>query len=218
MRAPRGLALAAALGTVTAAALLGGRAADDPPEVSTASRAWTAAVAAVSATPSPSVNAPSALSSYRSTRAHEEVAAPIHLRIPAIDVDTGLETLRRAADATIEVPRQPSSAGWWADGPRPGQVGPAVVLGHVDSRTGPAVFFRLGELTASDEVFIDRADGSTVRFVVTTLHRFHKDEFPTELVYYPTLKPELRLVTCGGPIDPSTGHYRDNLVVFAVQA
>ena len=160
----------------------------------------------------------SALSSYRSTRAHTETAAPVRLRIPSIDVDTGLEALGRAPDRSIEVPRQPSSAGWWAGGPRPGQVGPAVILGHVDSKTGPAVFFRLDELEAGDEVLVERTDGTTARFLVTRLERYHKAEFPTELVYYPTVEPELRLVTCGGPFDPSTGHYRDNLVAFATQA
>jgi sortase (surface protein transpeptidase) len=166
----------------------------------------------------PSREAHSGLWSYRSTRAHSETAVPVRLRIPSIDVDTGLEALGRAADQSIEVPRHPSSAGWWAGGPRPGQVGPAVILGHVDSRTGPAVFFRLGELEAGDEVLIEREDGTTARFLVTRLDRYHKSEFPGELVYYPTVEPELRLVTCGGPFDPSTGHYRDNLVVFAVQA
>jgi sortase (surface protein transpeptidase) len=166
----------------------------------------------------PSLATHSGLSSYRSTRAHTETAAPVRLRIPSIDVDTGLEALGRAPDQSIEVPRQPSSAGWWAGGPRPGQVGPAVILGHVDSKTGPAVFFRLGELEAGDEVLVERADGTTARFLVTTLERYHKAEFPSELVYYPTVKPELRLVTCGGPFDSSTGHYRDNLVAFAAQA
>jgi hypothetical protein len=166
----------------------------------------------------PSGEAHPGLWSYRSTRAHSEMAAPVRLRIPSIDVDSGLEDLGRAADQSIEVPRQPSSAGWWAGGPRPGQVGPAVILGHVDSKTGPAVFFRLGELGAGAEVLVERTDGTTARFLVTRLARYQKSEFPSELVYYPTLEPELRLVTCGGPFDPSTGHYRDNLVVFAAQA
>jgi sortase (surface protein transpeptidase) len=166
----------------------------------------------------PSLPAHSGLWSYRSTRAHSETAAPVRLRIPAIDVDTGLEELGRAPDQSIEVPRQPSSAGWWAGGPRPGQVGPAVILGHVDSKTGPAVFFRLGELKAGVEILVERTDGTAARFLVTKLERYHKSEFPSELVYYPTVEPELRLVTCGGPFDPSTGHYRDNLVAFAAQA
>lgn len=169
-------------------------------------------------TSEPSLAPHSDLSSYHSTRAHSETAPPVRLRIPSIDVDTRLEALGQAPDLSLEVPRQPSSAGWWAGGPRPGQVGPAVILGHVDSKSGPAVFFRLGELEAGDEVLVERADGTTAHFRVTTLDRYHKAEFPSELVYYPTVEPELRLVTCGGPFDPSTGHYRDNLVVFAAQA
>jgi sortase (surface protein transpeptidase) len=171
---------------------------------------------AFSAPPSPAER--SGVSSYRSTRTHDAVAGPVRLRIPSINVNTGLEELRRAADQTIQVPRDPDSAGWWADGPRPGQVGPAVILGHVDSKTGPAVFFRLVELAVGADILVDLADGTTVRFTVTVLDRYRKDEFPTDLVYYPTLDRELRLVTCGGPIDPTTGHYRDNLVVFAVRA
>jgi hypothetical protein len=201
------------------AALLGACAVTDGGDNSTAS-AGASTVADDRASPSrgSTGTSPSALASYRSIRNHDEVAEPIRLRIPFIGVDSALEALRPAADQSIEVPRQPSTAGWWADGPRPGQMGPAVVLGHLDSKTGPAVFFRLGELRRGDEVLVDRADGSTVRFAVTALHWYQKDDFPTELVYYPTLYSELRLVTCGGTIDPSTGHYRENLVVFAAQA
>jgi sortase (surface protein transpeptidase) len=181
-------------------------------------RASTVAGSTVSPPPRPTPTAHTALSSYRSLRSHDAVAEPVRLHIPAIGVDSPLETLRRAADQSIEVPGQPSSAGWWADGPRPGQLGPAVVLGHLDSKTGPAVFFRLPELRPGDEILVDRTDGTTVRFIVSGLHWYQKDEFPTELVYYPTLNPELRLVTCGGPMDPSTGNHRDNLVVYATHA
>jgi sortase (surface protein transpeptidase) len=157
------------------------------------------------------------LSTYRSTRSHDATAAPVRVRIPSIGVDSGLEELVREDDQSIAVPEDPDSAGWWAGGPRPGQVGPAVILGHLDSRTGPAVFYRLGELTAGDEVLVDRADGSTARFLVTSTQRYAKAKFPSELVYYPTLRPELRLVTCGGPRDP-TGRSLDNVVLFAEQA
>lgn len=174
--------------------------------------------ASAASTAEPNLVAHSHLSSYRSTRTHSETARPIRLRIPAIDVDTGLEDLGRAPDKSIEVPSQPDIAGWWAGGPRPGQVGPAVILGHLDSKTGPAVFIRLDELEAGDEVLVDRTDGTTARFLVTSLKSYEKAEFPSELVYYPTLDAELRLVTCGGPFDRSMGHYRDNLVVFAAQA
>jgi sortase (surface protein transpeptidase) len=173
---------------------------------------------ATATTREPSAAAPSLLSTYRSTRTYTETAAPVRLRIPSIDVDTSLETLGRGPDNSIEVPRIPSSAGWWAGGSRPGQVGPAVILGHVNSKTGPAVFHRLDELAAGDEILVDRADDSTARFLVSSLASYPKTEFPSELVYYPTLRPELRLVTCGGPLDGSTRRHRDNLVVFATQA
>jgi hypothetical protein len=103
------------------------------------------------------------LSTYRSTRTHSEIALPVRLRIPAIDVD----------------------------------------------------FSRLDTLQRGDEILVDRADGTTARFVVTGLGNYRKGAFPSDLVYYPTLDPELRLVTCGGPI---SGQYSENLVVFAAQA
>jgi sortase (surface protein transpeptidase) len=219
MREPRGCARAATVGTVWLAALLGGCAATEHADRSTTSTGTSAAAGSgVPPSPGPNATASSAVSTYRSTRSHDAVPEPTRLRIPAIKVDTPLETLRRAADQSIEVPRHPNSAGWWAEGARPGQPGPAVLLGHLDSKTGPAVFFRLGDLGPGDEVLVDRIDGSTVRFVVTGQHQYQKEQFPTELVYYPTLEPELRLVTCGGSINPTTGHYRDNLVVFAIQA
>jgi sortase (surface protein transpeptidase) len=106
-------------------------------------------------------------------------------------------------------------AGWYALGPRPGDPGSAVILGHVDSTTGPAVFYRLRELRPGDEIVITRVDGSRVRFVVERIATYPKQRFPTDEVYYPTLKPTLRLVTCGGSFDFSTGHYRANVIVFA---
>ncbi|MBC8093362.1 MAG: class F sortase, partial [Pseudonocardia sp.] len=100
----------------------------------------------------------------------------------------------------------------------PGDAGPALVAGHVDSRSGPGVFFRLGEVQVGDRVEVARADGSTVAFTVTGRFDTPKAAFPTELVYAPTPGPELRLVTCGGSFDRATGHYRDNIVVEAVLA
>ena len=218
MRSLRGRICVAAAGMLLGAPFVGGCAVADGAPPAAASRPLSTASAGSVPAPSQTVSAHPDLSAYRSVRTHPEVAGPVRLRVPAIDVSTGLESLRKAADQSIEVPRKPGSAGWWADGPRPGQPGPAVILGHVDSKTGPAVFFRLDELQPGADLLVDRADGSTVRFVVTEVHDYPKDEFPSELVYYPTLEPELRLVTCGGPINPSTGHYRDNLVVFAAQA
>jgi sortase (surface protein transpeptidase) len=169
------------------------------------------------ASATPSLTPHSNLSTYRSTRVHSETALPVRLRIPAIDVDTGLESLGLASDQSIEVPSEPGVAGWWEGGPRPGQVGPAVILGHV-RWNAPAVFSRLDRLERGDEVLVDRADGTTARFVVTGQGTYRKAAFPSDLVYYPTLDPELRLVTCGGPYDRAARTYTENLVVFAARA
>ncbi|HEU0212516.1 MAG TPA: class F sortase [Jiangellaceae bacterium] len=169
------------------------------------------------ASATPSLTPHSDLSTYRSIRGHSETALPVRLRIPAIDVDTGLESLGLASDQSIEVPSEPGVAGWWEGGPRPGQVGPAVIMGHV-RWNAPAVFSRLDRLERGDEVLVDRADGTTARFVVTGQGMYRKAAFPSDLVYYPTLDPELRLVTCGGPYDRAAGTYTENLVVFAARA
>ena len=169
------------------------------------------------ASATPSLTPHSNLSTYRSTRTHSETALPLRLRIPAIDVDTRLVKLGLERDKSIEVPDELGVAGWWEGGPRPGQTGPAVIMGHV-RWDAPAVFSRLHTLQRGDEILVDRADGTTARFVVTGQGNYRKVAFPSDLVYYPTLEPELRLVTCGGPIDPATGHYSENLVVFAAQA
>ena len=107
-------------------------------------------------------------------------------------------------------------AGWFTGGAAPGDVGPAVVAGHVDSVDGPAVFSRLGELGPGAEVLVDREDGTTARFTVTEVARYPKTAFPTEAVYGPTPRAELRLVTCGGEFDRSRRSYVDNVVVTAV--
>ncbi|PZA22338.1 sortase domain-containing protein, partial [Modestobacter versicolor] len=106
-------------------------------------------------------------------------------------------------------------AGWFAAGPAPGETGPAVLAGHVDDRTGPAVFFRLEELTAGDEVRVTGADGQLVTFTVTRVASYPKDAFATAEVYGPTTGAELRLITCGGTFDRSRRSYTDNVVVFA---
>ncbi|MBM7805597.1 hypothetical protein JOD57_001434 [Geodermatophilus bullaregiensis] len=145
-------------------------------------------------------------------------AAPTRVRVPGIGVDSGLVDLGLDAAGALEVPADPGTAGWYAAGTVPGAVGPAVVTGHVDSADGPAVFSRLRELTAGDEVLVDRADGTTARFTVTRVERHPKDAFPTRAVYGPTADAQLRLVTCGGAFDRSVRSYEDNVVVFATLA
>jgi Sortase domain len=140
---------------------------------------------------------------------------PVRLTIPAIRVATPLVRLGRERDGSMQVPADFARAGWFAEGLSPGQVGPAVIAGHVDSRTGPAVFYRLRELRAGDAVEVERADGVRLRFVVEQARSFPKATFPTAEVFGPAPWAALRLVTCGGDFDRSRGSYRDNLVVFA---
>ncbi|BAL86957.1 putative sortase family protein [Actinoplanes missouriensis 431] len=152
---------------------------------------------------------------FRSESGTARVAEPVRLRIPELGVRSSLQRLGVQADGTIAVPEDPGVAGWYADGPRPGQAGPAVVLGHVDSRSGPGVFARLAGVAAGTSVLVDRADGTTVTFRISGVSRVSKEEFPTALVYAPTLDAALRLVTCGGEFDEGRGSYRDNVIVYA---
>ena len=152
---------------------------------------------------------------FRSTRGYKATPAPVRIDIPRIGVTSSLDRLGRAADKTVEVPTRWEVAGWYAAGTRPGDPGSAVILGHVDSKRGPAVFFRLRELRKGDEIAVGRADGSTIRFAVERVAQYDKQRFPTDEVYYPTLTPALRLVTCGGEFDPAAGSYRDNVIAFA---
>ena len=158
---------------------------------------------------------PPGVAGFRSVRTYDEPALPVRLWIPAIAVSSPLVRLGRLPDGSLEVPRDWDKAGWYDQGPRPGQPGPAVILGHVDSKTGPAVFYRLQELRPGAIVRVGLADGRVLVFRVQRVSRYPKDEFPTEAVYLPTLSRELRLITCGGSFDYASGHYRDNIVVFA---
>ncbi|GAA4697872.1 class F sortase [Phytohabitans rumicis] len=140
---------------------------------------------------------------------------PTRVRIPRIGVDSSLAVLGLEASGALRPPDKYGQAGWYGGGPAPGDVGPAVLAGHVDSKSGPAVFYRLHELRAGDVVEVSRG-ADRVAFRVTSVTRYPKDKFPTAAVYGPTPGPELRLVTCGGTFDRGRGSYRDNIVVFAV--
>lgn len=146
-------------------------------------------------------------------------AAPVSLRIPALGLTSGLLVLGQQPDGSLAVPpRGPhyDQAGWYRYSPAPGAVGPAVIVGHVDSQSGgPSVFYRLAELRPRDRVLVTAADGSVVVFAVDVVRRFAKTAFPTRLVYGNTAGPELRLITCAGAFDRRTGHYLDNVVVSA---
>ena len=171
---------------------------------------------ATSKAPDQAASGVDAARGFRSARGYRATPIPVRIDIPRIGVSSSLIRLGRAPDGTVEVPEPWEVAGWYALGPRPGELGSAVILGHVDSKEdGPAVFFRLRELARGDQIRVRRADGSTVRFVVQRTEQYDKQRFPTDDVYYPTLTPGLRLVTCGGEFDATAGSYRSNIIVFA---
>lgn len=114
----------------------------------------------------------------------------------------------------MQVPTDFQQPGWFRLGPAPGQLGSAVILGHVDSFRGPAVFFRLGDLRPGDSVSVSRSDGTIARFLVVSVATYPKTRFPTREVYGPHGYSGLQLVTCGGGFDPATGHYLSNVVVY----
>lgn len=145
-----------------------------------------------------------------------EAAEPVRLRIPAIGVAAPVEPLAVGRDRELPPPRGHRSTGWWREGPEPGEPGPAVLVGHYDSGTGPAVFHRLAALRPGDRVDVDRADGSSVSFTVRRLTAHPQDAFPADRVYGGTGgRPALRLITCDGTYDRAAGRYSGNLVVFA---
>lgn len=195
------------------------------PSATTASVTPTAPTSRSGAAPS-SVSGPGsllpALSDGPTGPAHDvtsspaQVARPVRVRIPAIGVDSSLQTLGLTRSGELQTPSKWQQAGWYGDGVRPGDIGPAVIAGHIDSVSGPAVFYRLRELHSGDRVYVSRADGSTVTFTVSTIAQYPKSRFPTEAVYGPTSEPVLRLVTCTGVFDARHHNYLDNLVVTAV--
>jgi LPXTG-site transpeptidase (sortase) family protein len=144
-------------------------------------------------------------------------SAPVKIRIPAIGVDAPVMEVGRDADGTVQVPplAEHNLTGWYRYGPSPGQRGPAVILGHVDSTAGISVFYRLRNMHAGDTVYVTLADGKVAAFAVDGLQKVAKDAFPTASVYGKAGYPSLRLITCGGPFDQATGHYVDNIIVYA---
>ncbi|MFF0174932.1 class F sortase [Micromonospora profundi] len=146
-------------------------------------------------------------------------AAPVRVQIPAIDVRAEIIPVGADASGVLEVPPldRPTIAGWYRHGVSPGETGNAVLVGHVDSPAGPAVFFDLGRLRAGQEIQVVRADAQVATFTVDGVHAYPKDRFPTDLVYGPADAAGLRLITCGGRFDSTTGNYEDNIVVLATR-
>jgi hypothetical protein len=142
---------------------------------------------------------------------------PRRIAIRAIGVAAPVVPLRLEPDGTMETPDDSHDAGWYEPGREPGERGPAVIAGHVDSKNGPAVFYRLRDLRRGDVIRIQRADRSVVHFRVEGLERWPKAEFPTRRVFGSTHISALRLVTCSGDFDASAGHYVDNTIVYAAR-
>ncbi|MEV0806133.1 class F sortase [Micromonospora sp. NPDC050200] len=143
---------------------------------------------------------------------------PKAITIPRIGVNAGIITLGTNPDGTVQVPPldQAQLAGWYSPGPSPGEVGNAVIVGHVDSaKIGPAVFFELGALQPGDTITVTREDAQQASFKVDSVKSYPKTSFPTELVYGPSDKASLRVVTCGGQFDQTNRSYLNNIIVLA---
>ncbi|HQU00476.1 MAG TPA: class F sortase [Acidimicrobiales bacterium] len=139
---------------------------------------------------------------------------PVKVIIPSLGVVARVVELGLMADRQVQVPTTTTVAGWYKLGPTPGQLGSSVLLGHVDSYTGPGIFFRLRDLVAGQSVEVLLANGVTTHFVVERVVQYSKNNFPDRLVYGNHGTQSLNLVTCGGAFDHATGHYEANVVVF----
>jgi hypothetical protein len=142
-------------------------------------------------------------------------STPTELQIPAIGLAVSLSTLGLNPDGSVQVPTDIQQPGWYRLGPSPGQIGSAVILGHVDSYQGPAVFFKLRSLVAGDLIDVNLADGNIAQFKVTSVAMYLKASFPDQAVYGSRGVSELQLVTCAGAFDSQTGHYLSNIVVYS---
>ncbi|MFI6733554.1 class F sortase [Nonomuraea sp. NPDC050451] len=142
---------------------------------------------------------------------------PESIDIPSIDVDAPLMKLGLSKDGEVELPpyEKPKVAGWYTGSAVPGEKGASVIIGHVDTKTAPAVFYKLRQLRKGETVKVERSDGKVVSFKVDHVEQVHKDSFPTRRVY---LEDGLKLVTCGGKFDYATGEYLDNIIVYASRA
>ncbi|GLX92871.1 hypothetical protein Hesp01_08210 [Herbidospora sp. NBRC 101105] len=147
--------------------------------------------------------------------AAKDVANPTRVRIPAIKVNSRIIPLKLDKKGKLLAPKRFDVAGWHKSGPEPGEKGVAVIAAHVDSTSGPAVFYRLRELKPGHKVTVGRADGSSVTFTVYRVARYPKNGIPDRLVYASGGGAQLRLITCGGTFDRARRSYRDNIVVFA---
>jgi len=178
------------------------------------------ALAGCGSSPAPAAPAPASLTgpSSATVRSTEDGRPkPVSVRIPKIGAESTLVEAGLDDNQAIEVPpvTQPMQAAWYKFSQVPGDPGPAIVLGHVDGDKKPGIFYRLHEVKVGDEIFIQRKDGKTLRFVTTRTEQVPKDKLPEDAIYGTTTEPELRVITCGGAFDKAEHSYKDNIIVYA---
>ncbi len=144
------------------------------------------------------------------TPSTEDLGAPARVSVSKIGVNVPLFHLRVDKQGRLEAPKDPNDAGWWQ------HKGSTVIVGHVDSQSGPAIFYRVRELRPGDSVIVNYANGQTKKFIADDVRQVNKNAFPTDDVYRAG-PGKLRLVTCGGAFDRKSGHYKDNVIVFATE-
>ncbi len=162
------------------------------------------------------VRAPSLAPSPTESEAIDSELSPVSLTIPAIKVAAGVTRLGLNTDKTVEVPEDPDDAGWYSKGPRPGENGSAVILGHLDSKSGPAVFHRLKNLDPGNQIAVKLSDDTVAHYQVARVAQYANKDFPAKKVYAGSPdRPALNLVTCGGKYDREAGGYQSNVVVYS---
>ncbi|GAB3799555.1 hypothetical protein GCM10028798_12910 [Humibacter antri] len=201
--------LLAGAGTTSAWAIWGNPAPPQPPA--------SAATPTRTPTTTPTPTSPAAPRPPATVGPILPASLPTHLSVPAIGVDTALIQLGQNTDGTVQVPplTANSPAGWYQKSPTPGQVGPAVILGHVDTPAGRSVFYNLGKLRQGDQISVTRADNTVAVFTIDKVAEYPKNAFPQFAVYGNTNNAQLRLITCGGAYNEAIEHYVDNIVVYA---
>ncbi len=214
------VALLCAVGPWVAAALLGSSA--EPPEPRTVAEAPSRGtpVRAQRERPKPrrdKAEPKKAKERNLKVRIDRNAANPVTVSVPSAGISAPVIPLGLKRNGEIEVPEDISVAGWHQRGPEPGERGAAMITAHVNGGGQPGAFANLASVGKGDEIRVRRRDRTTVAFGVHRTERVPKDDFPTQRVYGKTRLPTLRLVTCGGTFDSTSGHYRDNVIVYATR-
>jgi hypothetical protein len=180
-------------------------------------RAGRAAAPTPATAPVAPLNGATVLRTTHTATVDVDAAPPVRLLIQRLTINAPVVPLAMGPDGSLRPPSRWSDAGWWVDGPEPGEAGAAVLAGHLDSTRGPAVFYHLAELQPGDPITIIRRDATQVTYLVQRSGRYPKSRFPTRAVYQPTRTSTLRLITCGGAFDKHSRHYTDNTIIYATR-